>query len=64
LKNRDPGPEDNLLAARIHNLLGLREEALTYINSCIDSGMLTEETVLEKAGILYGLNRFLEVKSF
>ena len=64
LKDRHPGPEDNLLAARIHNLLGLRNEALEYINSCIESGMLNEETVLEKSGILYGLNRFLEVKSF
>lgn len=64
LKGRTPGPEDNLLAARIHNLLGLKKEALKYIDSCIESGMLNEETILEKAGVLYGLNRFLEVKSF
>ncbi len=64
LNGRTPGPEDNLLSARIHNLLGLGEEALKYIDLCLESGGVTEEAVLEKGVILYGLNRFLEAKEF
>jgi len=62
--NSKPGPEDFLLEAQICNFLNLEADALAAINHCFPAENNNREIVLEKAGILYRMNNFLELKEY
>jgi len=64
LKREEPSVGDHILKARIYNFLGLKDDALAEIEKCFPLSVSKEDVILEKAGILYRMNRFLEVKTF
>ena len=61
---RRPEQDDYLFEARIYNFLNLEEDALRAVESCFPDGADNKEVILEKAGILYRMNRFLQLKEF
>lgn len=65
LKN-NPGDYDlSLLMARSFSRLSFYDEALKALNSCIEfSGNMNKDIVVEKAGILYRVNRLMELRDF
>lgn len=62
--SRMPEIDDFFHQARIYNFLNLEHEALNSIERCFPEGRNRKDIVLEKAGILYRMNRFLELKGF
>ncbi len=63
-RSRKPETEDFLFEARIYNFLHLEEDALRTIENCFPRERENKDVVMEKAGILYRMNRFLVLKEF
>ncbi len=65
LKNNPEDFELSFLLARSLSRLSFYDEALKVLDSCIElSGFSSKDIVVEKAGILYRINRLMELRDY
>lgn len=64
-KNNPADPELAFLMAKSLGMLCSYDEALRALHSCVElTGQYTKEVIVEKSGLLYRMNRLLELKDF
>ena len=64
-KNHPADAELTFLMAKSLGMLCSYHEALTALDSCIElTGQYTKDIIIEKSGLLYRMNRLLELRNF